>query len=162
MKGFTLIELIVSITLIMIVTGYIIANYNNFSENQQIKQTALNFKSNIRFAQTNAFSAYKPASGDCVTSPLDGYVMTFAAGGYTIQPECNSTLQNVNKTTVTYHNGITLTTAPNTTSLLFKVLTKGISIPNFVQFTFSSPQAAHSYEVDVYPNGNVVDVGFTP
>lgn len=62
-KGLTLIEILVSVVILTTVIGIGVAGYNNFNENQKVKQAALTVKNNLRFAQEKANSAIKPNTG---------------------------------------------------------------------------------------------------
>jgi type IV fimbrial biogenesis protein FimT len=64
--GFTLIELLVTVAITAVVLGSSIAGYNNFNENQKLKQAALTFKNNLRLAQSKAITAQRPVNfPDC-------------------------------------------------------------------------------------------------
>ena len=57
--GYTLIELMIVVTLIGLAVGLITTSYLNFERRQRVKNTALEIKNNIRLAQNNAHSGYK-------------------------------------------------------------------------------------------------------
>src|SRR3990167_302345 len=57
--GFTLIELLVVLVVIGILATVVLANYNNFGKNQQVKNAAAELKSNLRKYQTLAISGQK-------------------------------------------------------------------------------------------------------
>lgn len=72
--GFTLIELIVVITVILIVSAITILNFNAYTDRQRIKQAAITLRSDLRFARINASSGQKPR--EC-TEIFAGYDVTF-------------------------------------------------------------------------------------
>lgn len=58
-RGFTLVELLVVITIMGLVGVYILSNYNSFGEDQKLKHAALDVQSLLRQAQSNATSKLK-------------------------------------------------------------------------------------------------------
>jgi len=85
MKGFTLIEVIVAVAISLMVTGFILVNYNSFNDTQTLKQAALTLKNNLRFAQSKATTGQKPTS----CTQLVGYSVSFTKSVYSIQALCN-------------------------------------------------------------------------
>ncbi len=84
-SGYTLFELIISIAIITIVFGLAIAAYNTFNKRERLRQTGLNLKANLRFAQTKSLSAEKPTSG-CTT--FSGMQVSFTSNSYSIVHLC--------------------------------------------------------------------------
>ena len=60
-SGFTMLELIVSLAIIGIISGFIINNFADFRK-QQIQNAAEEMVSNLRFIQNNALAGIKPCS----------------------------------------------------------------------------------------------------
>ena len=58
-EGYTLIELMIVVTLIGLAVGLITTSYLGFERRQRVKNTALAIKNNIRLAQNNAHSGNK-------------------------------------------------------------------------------------------------------
>lgn len=56
MQGFTLIELLVVVSLIAILTGFLVPGFNTYSENQSRTQAQEQVKSDLRSVQNNALS----------------------------------------------------------------------------------------------------------
>lgn len=71
-SGFTLVELLVVITLISLISGLGFISFNSYSKSQAIKQTGDNLKQAINVARFDAVSSVKPASsisgGECTSS----------------------------------------------------------------------------------------------
>lgn len=155
--GFTLIELIVVISILLMISGGVIANYNNFNENQRIKQIALTLKTNLRFAQTKALSGDKPkAPFSC--AELDGYTVTFSATQYSVQADCAAPDNSQGDiTTVNLPTGITLSTVPATPVLEFYVR-HGTNIAADITVTISGLK---NYSISVSPNGTLSDLGLS-
>ena len=68
-KGFSLIELLVVITIIGILTGGAIAAYSNFNQAQTVRRVALEMKSNLRETQNKAVAGKKHV--DCTEDRWD-------------------------------------------------------------------------------------------
>lgn len=90
-EGFTLIEMIVAVTLMMVLLGLTISGYTSYNSKQNIKQAALTLKSNLRTARTNAMSGKKPLECTEEGETLAGYEVSFTVSSYTITPQCSST-----------------------------------------------------------------------
>lgn len=58
-NAFTLIELVVAITIIAIIGVFVYANYKPFGEDQNLKNAVLDLQSQLRTAQTNATTNLK-------------------------------------------------------------------------------------------------------
>ncbi len=92
--GFTLIELIVVIGVILIISVLTILNYNLYTDKQKVKQAGLTLRTDLRLARTKATSGQKTAL--CVNdSTLEGYDIDFLANCngkgpcYTTKPVCS-------------------------------------------------------------------------
>jgi len=68
-KGFTLVELMVTITIIVLLAGVGAAGYINFNKTQALKSAANDLKNNLRLVQSKALAQEKPAG--CVN--FEGY-----------------------------------------------------------------------------------------
>ncbi len=106
--GFTIIELIVSIAILLLLVGGLLASYNNYNQGQLIKQASQTVKANIRLAQSKALSAIKPASG---CTELIGYTVSFTQTTYSIQAQCTEGLVGT-ATQLTLAQGASFSTVP--------------------------------------------------
>lgn len=151
MKGFTLIELVIAVSISLLATGVIIVNYNSYNATQRLRQTALTFKNDLRFIQAKAANGEKPS--EC--SSLTGWVMTVAADSYAYQASCARELTG-SPTTIQL-TGITVSSGP--ASVMFKVLARGtnLSEPLFVVFSGSDK----FYTIKISPSGDISDLGIS-
>lgn len=161
MKGFTLIEVVVTVAVTLMVTGFIIVNYNSYNNYQLLKQSALTLKNNMRFAQSNSYSGEKPTSAAPSPAPiicttLVGYTITFQALGYVLQPQCNPEGLKPAIISVTLPSGVTF--APVPAPLTFNALSRGTSLDSAVDIIFSG--YSKQYTLEVSPGGDVSDKGF--
>lgn len=155
LQGFTLIELVVVVGILLLIGSGVIVNYNAFNENQRVKQVALTLKTNLRLAQTKALSGYKPQD-PYTCNELEGYTVTFTANQYSTQAKCASPddLQG-DVTSVTLPTGITLSALPATPILEFYV-NQGTNLVSDVTITL---QGQKRYAITVSPNGSMNDLG---
>ncbi|MBU1326710.1 prepilin-type N-terminal cleavage/methylation domain-containing protein [Patescibacteria group bacterium] len=152
MKGFTLIELVIATALLLLLAGSIVANYNNYSDKQRIRQEALTLKNDLRLAQIKAISVQKPASG---CSGYIGMNVTFSANSYSIQALCSEgligdILQHVLPSAVTFN--------PVPAPLTFRALTH--TLTSDATETILLTGASGNYEIRVASNGDITEVGF--
>lgn len=153
-RGFTLLELLVTTALIMLTVGVIVVNYNNYNENQRVKQAGLLLKTNLRYVQTKAFSAEKPAG--CTN--LTGYTVTFTATNYSYVATCESFAgPTPTPVSVALAPGLSFTVVPSA-PVQFQVLTRGVNVASDVLITINGP--VRNYRLQVTTSGNINDLGF--
>jgi len=123
-KGFTLIEMIIAVTIMMLLLAGTIAGYSSYNDKQKLKQTGLTLKSNLRMARTNAMSGKKPVT--CLTGDsLMGYTMSFTDSTYTVTPTCSSGPVPADASVVALPDGINFSPVPS--NFIYKPLTQGVS-----------------------------------
>jgi len=82
--GFTFIELLVSISIMVLMFTLGLGSYRDFVRRQQIDSVAREIKADLRLAQQEAIVGKKPDNPNCNSSGLIGYRVKFAGGtGYT-------------------------------------------------------------------------------
>jgi prepilin-type N-terminal cleavage/methylation domain-containing protein len=128
--GFTLVELLVSITIMGILLGLGIAEYMRFNHYQLLTQVANGVRSDLRLAQGKAVSGEIPEG--CGFLPLDGYEVEFYSSGasdyYIIRAVCQPS-KKIDIKKVSLPEGLVLT-VPSVNPILFKVLGLGTNIPD--------------------------------
>lgn len=151
-RGFTLIEMLVVLGIMMTTTGIVMVNYNNFNTTEKLKQTSRNLRNDLRFVQTRASAGLKPVGATCTT--LRGYLVSFTQYSYRYEAVCSEGL--VNPVTVALPSDVTFPVSPS--SIMFNVLT-GTS-----NNTVTIPLAAggRGYELQVSPSGDINDLGVKP
>jgi prepilin-type N-terminal cleavage/methylation domain-containing protein len=91
-SGFTLIEMLVVITLTGILFGIGLTSYNTFNRNQILQQAAEQLRSDLRLAQNKALAGQK-LDGYCIQNneTLKGYRLLFdSATEYSIRAICSN------------------------------------------------------------------------
>lgn len=85
--GFSLIEVLVSTLIILTLSGIGIASFNNFSQDQAIKQAAADLKNNLRLAQNKAITGEKlcgPEACGGTNSICDGEEEELSLSGWEV------------------------------------------------------------------------------
>jgi prepilin-type N-terminal cleavage/methylation domain-containing protein len=136
--GFTLIEILVSVTLLLVLSGLMIANYNGFNDAQVVKQAASSMRSNMQAARTRAASGVKPTPCD----QLVGYQVDFTASTYKVSALCvvSGSEQLVGDTTYTLPTGVTFAEVPLST--IFYALNRGASVSQTITLSGNDKTAS--------------------
>lgn len=153
MKGFTLIEVVVSVGISILLLGVVIVNYNTHNDTQTLKQTALTLKNNLRFVQSKALSGEKPTA-NC--TELIGWTITFTGGAYAIRAQCAPEGLQDSITSISLPSGVTISPVP--AALTFGVLSQGTTLGSSVAINLVG--FAKTYRITVSPGGNITDAGF--
>lgn len=159
-KGFTLIELLVGLTIIGSLFGYGFVSYRDFTRRQALSSLGKQIQGDIRLAQANAISGFKPTVGACdSTYVLDNYSFNvLSATEYEIFATCSkvgsqSTIQTKD---VELPAGITVT-SPSVNPITFKVLGQGNNIQSGESVPIVLTQAGTNatYTITVTSGGEV-------
>jgi prepilin-type N-terminal cleavage/methylation domain-containing protein len=136
-RGYTLIEILVVLTVIGILFSVGFASYRDFSRRQALAGMVKQIQGDLRMAQQMALSGVKP---EACTSSLDGVMFTVAHESpdvYRIRADCGSTpliKEAYLPGDITY----TIISGPN--PIIFKVLGQGTNISSgnaVIRFTQS-------------------------
>jgi len=125
-KGYTLIEVLISLTVIGLLFGFGFANFRDFSRRQQLVSVARKIKGELRLVQSKASAGEKPADLKCNgVNTLSSYSFEITdTASYRILANClggDVVIKNE-----TLPEGISMTSTQNTIS--FKVLGQGNNI----------------------------------
>lgn len=126
-KGYTLIEILVALTIIGLLFAVGYAGFRDFSRRQIVKDAAKEIQGDLRLAQGNAITGQKPEGCNSLKT-LDSYsfnVVSLSPAEYSIEANCGSSAIIVKS--VNLPSGITLS-APTPNPLKFKVLGQGTNI----------------------------------
>jgi len=91
-SGFTLLEVLVAITIIALLSGISLVGYNRFQERQQLVSAKEQLRSDLRLTQQKALSGEKPAGWCAATGQtLAGWRLVFTSSTiYEIRGICSS------------------------------------------------------------------------
>lgn len=129
-SAFTLIELMVSITLLVILAGVGVAGYRQSARRQTMEAAVGQVTSMLHQAQVNTQSGKKIS---CNTS-LQGWQVNFTVSSMTLQEVCNATFS---QSVLQLPLGITITTLPSPNPILFQVLNRGTNVNTSTQLVLS-------------------------
>lgn len=154
-KGFTLIELIVTVGIIMMLLSGVVVNFSRFNDDQRLEQVGLTLQEDLRLAQGKALSGQKPSSGDCTA--LYGYRVTFTESSYTIVPECSEGSDYSDESvSVTLPQNVTFA-EPLCPSFIFRPLSQGTDLAASTDVILSS--GTSTYTITIYRSGVVNEKG---
>jgi prepilin-type N-terminal cleavage/methylation domain-containing protein len=130
--GYTLIEILVGLSIIGLLFGVGYANFRSFSERQVLLNAAKSMRGDIRIAQEIALAGQKPNDSKCnsPSNSLNGYTFTvLSPSSYEIRASCSGGLASTPYKIVTMNLGATITSPmPSPNPILFKVLGQGTNI----------------------------------
>ena len=130
--GFTLVELLVTITIITLVFSIGLAQYNRFNRRQILVRAKDQLISDLRLTQSKALSGEKPT--DCNITPLSGHKLDFTSNSnYQIIAVCSSDV--VVKSGISLPQGVIKQAGPD--EVFFKVLSQGTDISGTAQIILS-------------------------
>ncbi len=131
-KGYTLIEILVGLTIVGLLFGVGYANFRAFSQRQIVKDAAKNIQGDLRLTQGMALAGQKPDDPLC-NSPLNtliGYNFTILSPStYEIRATCSGGSASSANKTITLSPGASFSSPfPSPNPILFKVLGNGTNI----------------------------------
>jgi len=165
--GFSLIELIVVISVILLLSVGVIINYNAYTEKERVRQELLILKSNLRLAHTKAISGQKPTGCD-KDNVLEYYEVTFynicpsdsVNSCYMTVPVClNGRIESQSETVYLSKNVQFGSVCPgiDCPTIRFFPLTAGTDLKKDQIITLQSSSATYPYHVVITPSGTVSD-----
>ena len=148
MKGYTLVEILVVVSIIGLLFSFGFVNFREYSRRQQLKNAATALSGNLRMAQEKALSGEVPAG--CVG--LKSYGVKINATDYRILARCASDIQIGRVNLV----AVTAAAVPQST-VSFKVLGSGTDIPVGSQMviTLTQTETGQTTTVTVTPGGEI-------
>jgi prepilin-type N-terminal cleavage/methylation domain-containing protein len=161
-SGFTLIELMVSITILIVISGLGVASYNTFNHKQILDQSINTLRSDLSLAQNKALSGEKPA-GWCSSDKLNGYKLSFFSGGicsnwgYVVKAVCsNGAVTSSTVKQICFQSPVSVTLGPD---VFFRVVGQGVEMPdsppNQTKVTVTLSAFNQSSSISVSQQGNI-------
>lgn len=133
-KAFTLIEILVAVTIMMIMLGVGAVAYRKVARRQVLDQTLAGVVQTLAQAQANALSGKKI---NCAVQTLAGWQVRFSVGSYALEEACQTT--NYAVKTIIYPAKIN-GTLPSPNPILFRVLSRGTNVPAATTITLTDSQ----------------------
>lgn len=153
--AYTLIEILVGLTIIGLIFAVGYVNFRDFSRRQAVAGAGKQIQGNLRLAQGLALAGQKPDDIKC-NDPnlLNGYNFRVSASGYTLEASCTGGTV-VNKDVV-LPSGITVS-IPSPNPIFFKILGQGTNIPagTSVDLTLTQSRTNNKFTVTVSAAGEI-------
>lgn len=159
-QGFTLIEILVGLTIIGMLFSFGFVSYRDFTRRQTLSSFVKQVQGDFRLAQANALAGIKPNSSACdSTYILDNYgVEVLSSTEYQIIAQCSKVGVSTTITTkdVEIPTGITIST-PSINPIKFKVLGQGNNIPSgeTVVITLTQLGTSNTQTVTISAGGEI-------
>jgi prepilin-type N-terminal cleavage/methylation domain-containing protein len=159
-RGYTLLELLIVISIITVVFTFGFARYQDFQRRQQLEAAALTIRSDLRLAQEFSLAGRKPdnpSGNDCEDSPLNGYIFRrLSASTYQIEASCVEG-DVIVRGPITISSGISLSGIPGTPTdeLLFRVLAKGVNRSSNTTLTLTQTSSGATTQIIISPSGEI-------
>lgn len=162
-RGFTLIELMITITVMVILVGGSLAGFITFRENQQVLTSLKEVQQMARDAQTKARVRETPSSCNADGNRLQGYRLRFnSATSVAVHPLCGSDAQIANPGTLSELSAIQTKTLSDVTLsgyptyIDFYTLHRGLSTTS--TYTIKTSGFGSDYCFDIESSGAISDV----
>ncbi len=149
-SGFTLIEILVVVSVIVILFSIGLAQYMKFNRQQILEQAALELKTDLTNAQSKALSGKKK----CTEGVFDGILVEFNTDNYTLYSSCGSGLDLKLISDNQLSSGVRITERPED-GILFKPVTGGTDIQEESGITITLSGYGATKDLVVYPNGKI-------
>lgn len=159
-KGFTLIEILVGLTIVGMLFSFGFVSYRDFTRRQTLGSFSKQLQGDIRLAQANALSGVKPQVAACdSTYVLDNYSFhIISSTEYELVAVCSKVgfTSSITTKDVELPAGITIS-IPAINPITFKVLGQGNNIQSgqTVVYTLTQLGTANTHTVTVSAGGEV-------
>jgi len=135
--GFTLIEMIISVVILLLLLGLTLVGYASYNEKHKVKQAALTLKSDLRMARMNAISGNKPSSCVAQGDTFEGYTVSFTESSYTVVPRCHLS-NEITGEKVVVDLPLPVIFSPVPSSFVYYPVTQGVSSGQSIILTSGS------------------------
>lgn len=139
-KGYTLIEILVGLTIVGLIFGIGYVNFRDFSRRQALVGYARIVKGDLRIAQESALAGKKPSDVFCDTpNTLSSYYFNRISGStYRIVASCTGGDIIVKEVVLPSDVSISISSNP----VVFRILGLGTNVPEVTPTTITLTQAA--------------------
>lgn len=148
-RGYSLIEILVSMTIIGILFSVGYVSFRDFSRRQALAGVAKSLQGDIRLVQEQATAGKKPVDPKCTgMNLLDGYNFLVDAplNSYSVEAKCTGGVVEIKKVVIPSDVNIT---NPSPNPVFFKSLGQGTNIPSGESATITLTQSATSNTTSV-------------
>lgn len=153
-KGYTLIEILVALTIIALIFSIGYVNFRDFSRRQALAGTARSLMGDLRLAQEQATAGKKPAVVACnLPNELNGFNFR-VTGTSSYQLEANCSGGNSLTKAVTLPTGVSVST-PSPNPITFKILGQGTNLSADATLTLTQAGTTNTRLVTVTSGGEI-------
>lgn len=153
--AFTLVEILIGLTIVGLIFSFGFANFRDFSRRQALLGEKRKVTGDLRLAQEQALSGNKPANISCASpDTLNGYNFYVPdVSSYIIQANCSA--GTVDTKTVELSDGITIS-VPTPNPIIFKSLGLGTNIPaGGITLTLTQSETGATQTIDITETGEI-------
>lgn len=152
LRGYTLIEVLIVLSVMGVLFGIGYAGYRDFSRRQEISGIAKSIEGNLRKAQQNALSGVKPDVLVCKSQTLVGYDFYMVSGSeYQIRANCTGGYAVVLDVNLPASEMISMEDNP----ILFNVLGNGTNITGSTVITVTQTATGQTVQITVGSGGDI-------
>ena len=152
--AYTLIEILVALTIVGLIFGIGYVNFRDFSRRQALAGTARSIMGDLRLAQEQALAGKKPVSAFCDSpNQLNGYnFRVINASSYRLAANCSG--GNVETKLVTLPADITIS-SPSPNPITFKILGQGTNLSADATITLTQTGTSNTRSITVTTGGEI-------
>ena len=155
-SGYTLIELLVGLSIIGLIFSFGFVNFRDFSRRQALDSAVRDIRGQLRFTQERALSGQKPDDSSC-NSPnrLEGYNFSVVTNSnYVVEAKCSGGAVQIRD--INLVENITIST-PSTNPILFKVIGQGNNIPigTSITITITQVESGDTRDITISASGEI-------
>ena len=149
-RAYTLIEILVSLTIVSLIFGVGYVSFREFSRRQALAGTARSLRGDLRLAQGQALAGKKPIG--CTV--LDGFRFSAVSeSAYSIVAGCSNGDFSIGKDSVSFPDGVTMNPVPG--NILFKVLGQGTDLGSDVEVNLAQEATGNAIKVTITIGGEI-------
>ena len=153
-RGYTLIEILVALTIVGLIFAIGYVNFRDFSRRQSLAGQARSMKGDLRLAQGEALAGNKPSDVFCnPPNRLNGFNFR-VTGSSTYRVEANCTGGNVITKNVTLPADMSIST-PSPNPITFKILGQGTNVTADAVITITQVGTSFTNTVTVTSGGEI-------
>lgn len=152
-KAYTLIEVLVVLTIIGILFGFGYISFRDFARRQALSGAAKQLQVDARLAQSESLGGKKPS---ICTENLDSISFRVSDGGYQVEADCGALHPIIGGPTV-FPSDISVSALPSPNPIRFKVLGQGTNIDSggTAQITLRQNSTGNTASITITAGGEI-------
>ncbi len=153
-KGYTLLEILVALTIVGIIFSVGYVGFRSFSQRQAMQAVLRGIRGDLRLAQQQALAGKKPSGANCDSpATLEGFNFSVDSPAvYSINAVCSG--GTIETKSVTLSSGITIT-AGVVNPILFKSVGAGTNISGSVVINLAQTGTTNAASITISQGGEI-------